>query len=111
MPSERKRSAQGEAPAQDAGASPSFEQAIERLETIVEELEGGSLSLEESIARYEEGMRLSKLLTRTLDEAEKRIERLAGGDGGDGDDGEPRTEPMEIDLKSPENPSEGKLPF
>ena len=108
MPSEKKRSGQSAAPAHDAGAAPSFEQAIERLETIVEELEGGSLSLEESIARYEEGMKLSKLLTRTLDEAEKRIERLSGGEGGDG---EPRTEPMEIDLKSPENPSEGKLPF
>ena len=106
MPSEKKRAAEGGAP--EAGATPSFEQAIERLETIVEELEGGSLSLEESIARYEEGMRLSKLLTRTLDAAEKRIERLSGAEEADG---EPRTEPMEIDLKSPESPSEGKLPF
>ena len=45
------------------GSEPSFEQALERLETIVEELEGGALSLEESIARYEEGMRLSRRLT------------------------------------------------
>jgi len=90
-------------------ASLSFEEAIERLQTIVEELEAGSLSLEESIARYEEGMGLSKHLSRTLDAAEKRIERLTGGE--DGDDAPPRTEPMELDLKSPESASEGKLPF
>jgi exodeoxyribonuclease VII small subunit len=89
-------------------APPSFEAAIERLETIVDELESGTLTLEESIARYEEGMKLSKQLTRTLDEAEKRIERLAPGAGADET---PRTEPTDLDLKSPETPSEGKLPF
>jgi exodeoxyribonuclease VII small subunit len=108
MPAEKKRPAATPAADREGAPTPSFEEAIERLETIVDELESGSLSLEESIARYEEGMRLSKQLTRTLDEAEKRIERLTG-DGGAG--GEPRTEPLEIDLKSPENPSEGKLPF
>ena len=72
---------------------PSFEEALERLETIVEELEGGSLTLEQSIARYEEGVRLSRHLTAALDAAEKRIERLvAEGDG------PPRTEPLELDL-------------
>ena len=68
-----------------------FEEAIERLQTIVEELEGGSLSLEESIARYEEGVRLSRRLTLTLDEAERRIERLT-----EDATGEPVTEPMEL---------------
>jgi exodeoxyribonuclease VII small subunit len=69
-----------------------FEEAIERLQTIVEELEGGSLSLEDSIARYEEGVKLSRRLTQTLDEAEKRIERLSEDAGG-----EPFTEPMELE--------------
>jgi len=87
---------------------PSFEAAIELLETIVDELESGTLTLEESIARYEEGMKLSKQLTRTLDEAEKRIERLTPGAAADE---APRTEPADLDLKSPENPSEGQLPF
>jgi exodeoxyribonuclease VII small subunit len=72
-------------------ASLSFEAAVERLQTIVEELEAGSLSLEDSIARYEEGVKLSRRLTQTLDEAEKRIERLAAGE-----DGRPVTEPMEL---------------
>ena len=65
-----------------APESLSFEDALERLETIVEELEGGELSLEQSLRHYEEGMKLSKRLTKTLDEAEKTIERLveAGDD-------------------------------
>jgi exodeoxyribonuclease VII small subunit len=71
----------------------SFEEAIERLENIVEDLEGGSLTLEESIARYEEGVRLSKRLTQTLDEAEKRIERLVQSEEG----APPTTTPMEIE--------------
>jgi exodeoxyribonuclease VII small subunit len=79
-----------------AGASgqavPSFEEAIERLQVIVEELEGGALSLEDSIARYEEGVRLSRRLTQTLDEAEKRIERLS-----EDASGAPVTEPMELE--------------
>jgi exodeoxyribonuclease VII small subunit len=58
-----------ERPGAAADGEPSFEQAMERLQSIVEELEGGTLSLEESIARYEEGVRLSKRLTTTLDEA------------------------------------------
>ena len=76
---------------------PSFEVALERLETIVEELEGGSLTLEQSIARYEEGVRLSRRLTQTLDEAEKRIERLTEETGG-----EPTTTPIVLDAADPE---------
>jgi len=71
----------------DDGAT--FEEALERLETIVEELEAGSLSLDQSLARYEEGMKLSRRLTRTLDQAEKRIERLVE------EGGEPTTRPFE----------------
>ena len=108
MAADKKRAAASLAVEREGGTAPSFETAIERLETIVEELESGSLSLEESIARYEEGMGLSKQLTRTLDEAEKRIERVTG-EAGEG--GTPRTEPIEIDLKAPESPAEGKLPF
>jgi len=85
------------APAPDPNDAPSFEQALERLETIVEELEGGALSLEDSIARYEEGVRLSRQLGHTLDEAEKRIERLVADDGG-----APAAEPMNLDDDTPE---------
>ncbi len=57
--------------------------------------------------RYEEGIQLSRQLTRTLAEAEKRIERLTAGA-----DGAPTTEPMELDPATPDRaPPEGKLPF
>lgn len=86
---------------------PSFEQAIERLETIVEELESGSLSLDDSLARYEEGVRLSRHLTRTLDEAEKRIERLV-----ENQDGSTATRPLEREPKPvDEGAGGGELPF
>lgn len=72
----------------------SFEDALERLERIVEDLEGGSLTLEQSIARYEEGVQLSKRLTQTLDQAEKRIERLVESESANA----PVTSPMDIEL-------------
>ena len=91
--------------AADSGALPAFEDALKRLETIVEELESGELSLEDSIARYEEGMKLSRRLTQTLDEAEKRIERLA-----ENADGTTSTEPMDLEPRGG-GPAEGELPF
>ena len=85
----------------------SFEDAMQRLETIVEELESGSLSLEDSLARYEEGVRLSRHLGRTLDQAEKRIERLV-----ETSDGGTATRPLELEFKpGDEGPSGGELPF
>jgi exodeoxyribonuclease VII small subunit len=91
-------------PEPDASA-PSFEEAIERLQAIVEELEGGSLSLEESIARYEEGVRLSRRLTQTLDEAEKRIERLS-----EDPPGTPVTEPMDLEGAGEDRPPAAAAP-
>ena len=91
--------------AADSGPQPNFEDALKRLETIVEELESGELSLEDSIARYEEGMRLSRRLTHTLDEAEKRIERLV-----ERADGTTETEPMELESRGGER-GEGELPL
>jgi exodeoxyribonuclease VII small subunit len=82
----------------------SFEDSLKRLETIVEELESGELSLEDSIARYEEGVRLSRGLTAQLDDAEKRIERLAEREGE-----APTTQPMEI--AGDEDVEPGELPF
>jgi exodeoxyribonuclease VII small subunit len=96
------------AAAEPGGSAPGFEEALERLETIVEELEGGSLTLEESIARYEEGVKLSRRLTQTLDEAEKRIERLV--ESAD-ETTTPATVPMEMDLKSSGPAGEEELPF
>ena len=55
-------------------ANPSFEQAIQRLEKIVAEMEGAELPLEDVLKRYEEGTRLVRFCTAKLDEAEKKIE-------------------------------------
>ena len=53
-----------------------FEASLERLTTIVEKLEGGSLSLEESLRLFEEGIKLARLSQAKLDAAEKRVEEL-----------------------------------
>ncbi|MBM4148647.1 MAG: exodeoxyribonuclease VII small subunit [Lentisphaerae bacterium] len=59
-----------------------FEKAMDRLEVIVSEMEGGSLGLEEMMARFEEGRKLVVLCTRKLNEVERRIEILVKqGDG------------------------------
>ena len=90
----------------DEGEKLDFESSMKRLETIVEELETGELSLEDSIARYEEGMKLSRRLTQVLDESEKRIERLVEKDGA------PATETMQRTAEpSGRESNEGELPF
>lgn len=58
-----------------------FEDAIKRLEEISKELESGELGLDESVAKFEEGMKLSKECTKMLSEAEKRINILINKDG------------------------------
>lgn len=68
------------APAPAPEARPSFESALARLAAIVGELESGELSLEESLARFEEGIRLSRASQTELDQAEARIEELLGLD-------------------------------
>ncbi len=59
-----------------------FEEALARLEAIVAQLENGGLSLEESMAQFEEGMRLNKLCQAKLREAEQKIERLVRKEDG-----------------------------
>lgn len=54
----------------------SFEKALDRLETIVEEMEGGTLSLEDMMARFEEGQGLVKVCSSKLNQVERRIEIL-----------------------------------
>ncbi len=59
-----------------------FEDALKKLEEIVEELEEGGLSLDESLARYEEGIKLSNLCTKKLEVAKKKVETLVKGADG-----------------------------
>ncbi|MGH7197403.1 MAG: exodeoxyribonuclease VII small subunit, partial [Candidatus Omnitrophota bacterium] len=53
-----------------------FEEAVEELEKVVERLESGELSLEESLAAFEEGVGLVKFCNQKLNEVEKKIELL-----------------------------------
>jgi exodeoxyribonuclease VII small subunit len=85
-----------------------FEEAISRLEKIVQELEGSDVPLEEALAMFEEGVRLSKACHQKLSEAEKKVQVLIkngmgelqeepfegveeedGGQGGSSEDFEP----------------------
>jgi exodeoxyribonuclease VII small subunit len=55
---------------------PTFERAMQRLEEIVDELEQGSLSLEDSLKIYEEGVGLIKFCGVKLEETEKKVKVL-----------------------------------
>ena len=82
----------------DGPAAPSFEGALQKLETIVQRLEKGELTLEESLGLYEEGIRLSRLCHAKLEEAEGKIEQLvkdARGDVALDAQGKPRTKPFQ----------------
>jgi len=62
----------------------SYDVLVTRLEKVVGELEGGQLTLEQSIEKFAEGVRLARDATRKLDEAEARVEMLVRtADGGD----------------------------
>ena len=60
------------------GTEMSYEDSLKRLEEIVQRLESGQLSLDESLHLFEEGTRLTKVCQQRLTEAELRIERLVG---------------------------------
>jgi exodeoxyribonuclease VII small subunit len=64
-------------------SEPSFEEALAQLETLVAALEGGDLPLEEALRLFEEGVRLTRLCTARLEDAERRVHLLTRGpDGG-----------------------------
>jgi exodeoxyribonuclease VII small subunit len=69
---------------------PSFDDDLDRLETLVQQLENGHLSLEEALQRFEEGVNLSQELHQQLADAQRRVEVLRQGLGG-----EYRAEPLE----------------
>ncbi len=62
-------------------AEAKFEDALAKLEEIVRKMEQGELTLDESLASFEEGIRLARLCARKLDEAERRIDVLLKKEG------------------------------
>ncbi len=59
-----------------------FEDGLKRLEKIVEELESGNISLDDSLEKYEEGIRLSKACSKKLEIARKKVEILLKSEDG-----------------------------
>ncbi len=59
-----------------------FESALKKLETIVENLENGELSLEQALKQYEEGVKMADICSKRLTEAEKRVDVLMKTAGG-----------------------------
>lgn len=62
---------------------PSFEEGINQLEKIVEELEKNDLSLEDCIEKFKKGMELSKLCDSKLKEAQEQISLLTQSENGE----------------------------
>ena len=61
--------------------SADFEKSLGRLEELVDEMEGGELSLEGMIQHFEEGSKLVDLCTKKLNDVEQKIEKLVKKDG------------------------------
>jgi len=57
-------------------AKEKFEDALEKLENIVREMEAGDLSLDSALKSFEEGIRLIRFCQAKLDETERRVEQL-----------------------------------
>ena len=64
------------APSQAAKAGVPFEEALKKLETIVEAMEADDLPLETLVAKYEEGTKLARICQEKLAEAELKIQQL-----------------------------------
>jgi len=56
--------------------SPSFDEGLDQLEALVQQLERGDLGLEAALARFEEGIALSQALQSQLAEAQRKVELL-----------------------------------
>lgn len=68
------------APVSSASAEP-FDGIVERLRRVVDALESGKLTLEQSLEAFEQGVRLARRGNAVLDEAERRVELLTRGSG------------------------------
>lgn len=90
-------------PAGDTSAT-GFEEALARLETIVQALEEGQIPLSEALARYEEGIQLLKQCYASLTHAQRRIELLNRVDS----EGHPHSEPFDDSALSLEEKAQSR---
>jgi len=61
----------------------SFEEALKELENIVKNLESGAIALDDSLENYENGIKLVRRCNALLDNAEKKVKKLARNDAGE----------------------------
>lgn len=78
-------------------AKQTFENAVKRLESIVHDLEGGDLTLDEALKKFQEGVKLSKFCSNKLDETEKKVSILLKDD-----EGNVRAEPFVLEKNEME---------
>jgi len=62
---------------------PDFETALQELETLVEKMEQGELSLEDSLSHFERGVKLSRICQQALKAAEQKVEILMQKNAGE----------------------------
>jgi exodeoxyribonuclease VII small subunit len=86
-----------------AKAKESFEEQLAELETVVERLERGDLTLEENVSLFERGVVLSNACKTQLESAESRIQVLMDPSEG----GPVRSEEMALDVADEEDEIEG----
>jgi exodeoxyribonuclease VII small subunit len=97
-----------------------FEEALKRLEKIVQKLEDGDVPLEESLSLYEEGIALYRLCSGRLEEAKKKVEILTKKGSSSKLQAEPFDRPegkssnarkIDTEASDDEDVPEGQLPF
>lgn len=70
---------------------PDFEKSLAELEELVDRMESGELTLEQSLEHFERGMKLSRTCQKALDEAKLKVDQLLNSEQGDA------TEPFDSD--------------
>lgn len=76
-----------------------FEDALKKLEKIVDELESGNLDLDKALQKFEEGIRLSRFCNEKLEKTEKKVEMLVKKTDGSGDFSQELFEPKDKEKK------------
>lgn len=78
-------------------AKQTFESAMKRLESIVQDLEAGDLTLDEALKKFQEGVKLSKFCSNKLDETERMVSILLKDE-----EGNIRAEPFSLEKNEME---------
>jgi len=87
----------GKAAAKSGGAAKNFEERLERLETLGEQIRKTDIPLDEALKAFEEGIRLARALEKDLEKIDGRIEMLMNSAESQPEDGPPELELFETE--------------